>query len=317
MAEPVRERRPFEQLRFEQLPERPRVAHPYFAAETTEIVVDSAPFGRVRTHVVLGGARDAPPLLLVHGLMTSSYSWRYVLRPLGERFRLLVPDLPGCGRSELALRAPPTGGALAAFVGELQDALGVRGCAAVGNSLGGYACLRRALAEPESFARLAVIHAPGLPEPRLTALHVALRVPGVAGALARYVRHDPQRWAHRNVHYRDETLKSREEAREYGAPLASAAGARAFVAYLAHALHPRELRGFERELRRRRDAGDGPPAPLQLVYAREDPVVPPRLGPRLHALLPGAQYHWLDRSSHFGQVDSPERLSALLLGFLG
>ena len=129
---------------------------------------------------------------------------------------------------------------------------------AVGNSLGGYLCMRRALEDPASFARLAVIHPPVHRRARgSSALHVAMRVPGVAQVLARVVRHDPLRWAHRNVHYRDESLKSLEEAHEYGDPLASAGGARAFTRHLGESLDPRELRAFTRELARRRDAGDG------------------------------------------------------------
>ena len=46
----------------------------------------------------MGG--DGPPLLLVHGLMTAGYSWRYVLDGLGEHFTLVIPDLVGSGDSD-------------------------------------------------------------------------------------------------------------------------------------------------------------------------------------------------------------------------
>lgn len=312
----MRSAEPFKQGRFEELALRPRVPHRYFDADTEQVVVESAPFGRIRVHVASYGPRDAPPLLLIHGLMTTSYSWRYLFGLLGDRRRLIAPDLPSCGRSDHVPQRAHSGKALARFIGELQHALGIAGCAAVGNSLGGYLCMRRALAEPASFARLAVIHAPAFPEPRLVGLHVGIRLPGAAEVLERVVRHDPRRFAHRNVHYFDETLKSIEEAHEYGDPLRSAAGARSFTRWLAEALDPRELRSFTRALARRRDAGGSFPAPLMLVYAREDPTVPPAIGPRLHALVPGAQFHWLERSSHFAQVDSPDRLAALLAPFL-
>jgi pimeloyl-ACP methyl ester carboxylesterase len=248
--------------------------------------------------------------------MTSSYSWRYLLEPLGERFRLVAPDLPGAGRSEPAPDRRHDARALATFVGELQSELGLHGCAAVGNSLGGYLCMRRALDDPTAFERLAAIHPPALAVPRTVALTAALKVPGVAHVLERVVRHDPPRWAHRNVHYRDETLKSLEEAYEYGNPLATAAGARAFASYLGESLDPRGLHAFKRELERRRDGGEGFPIALSLVYAREDPTVPPQIGPKLHALVPDAEFHWLQRSSHFAQVDSPDRLAAMLTAFL-
>ena len=234
-------RQPFEQGRFEDLPERPRVPHRFYDGETSTVLVHSAPLGLIATHVVSYGPRDAPPLLLIHGLMTTSYSWRYLFEPLGERFRLVVPDLPGTGRSAIpAADRPLSATALATFIGELQDTLGIRGCATVGNSLGGSLCLRSALQDPARFARLAVIHPPTF-EPRLVALHLALATPGVGAVLGLVVRHDPLRWAHSQVHYYDETLKSLEEAHEYGDPLAGAAGARAFVRYLRDPLAPRPL----------------------------------------------------------------------------
>ena len=53
-----------------------------------------------------------------------------------------------------------------------------------------------------------------------------------------------------------------------------------------------------------------------LVYAREDPTVPPKVGRRLAALIPDAEFHWLEHTSHFVQVDRPDRLADLLAGFL-
>lgn len=177
--------------------------------------------------------------------------------------------------------------------------------------------MQGALQEPRSFSRVAVIHAPALPQARLRALHLALKVPGTARALSRVVRRDPLRWAHRNVHYYDESLKSLEEARAYGEPLATKEGAEAFIRYLADALDPAEPTSFVAKLERRRDEGDGFPTPLILVYACQDPMVPPEIGPKLHRLVPDAEFHWLEDSSHFAQVDSPLPLAELVTDFLG
>jgi pimeloyl-ACP methyl ester carboxylesterase len=307
---------PFRRRPFDALPELPRLPHPYGEAPKQEVVVESAAFGSVRTRVVTYGQETAPPLLLVHGLMTSSYSWRYLLEPLGSSFRLYIPDLPGCGESQPLPDRSHSGRALASFVGDLQDRLGIAGCDVIGNSLGGYLCMQRALQEPQSFGRVAVVHAPALPQARLRALHLALKVPGTAQGLSRVVRRDPLRWAHRNVHYYDESLKSLEEARAYGDPLASKAGAASFIRYLADALDPAELTDFVAELERRRDDGRGFPAPLMLIYARQDPMVPPEIGPKLHRLIPDAEFHWLENSSHFAHVDSPIPLAELVTGFL-
>lgn len=304
--------RPFKRGRFDELPEAPRRPHIYFQTAERILEMDSRHFGRLSIRLCEHG--EGPPLLLVHGLMTSSYSFRYLMEPLGRRFRLIVPDLPGAGRSDKP-DARYSATALSTWIAELVDTLDIRGCDAIGNSLGGYLCMWAALAHPGVFGRLVDIHSPGLPEPRLALLHAALSVPGVQAALARWVRREPERWAHAHVHYFDESLKSREEAREYAAAIADAEGARAFVRYLADALSPGELRDFVGRLKALSEAGKPFPVPLLMMYAEEDPMVPPRVGRRLHELLPAAELVWLERSSHFCHVDSPERVVEIALRF--
>jgi pimeloyl-ACP methyl ester carboxylesterase len=270
--------------------------------------MDSASFGRMRVHWREHGAGE--PLLLVHGLMTSSYSWRYVAGELGRRFRLVIPDLPGCGATDKPRGARYDAASLAAWIGEFSRAVGVRGCRAIGNSLGGFLCMRLALDDPGAFSRLVNVHSPAAPELRYTALRGALAMPGVPSALVGWIRKDPLRWAHRNVHYHDESLKSLEEARAYGEPLGSEEGARAFVGYLRDAVAGGRFADFLGRLQQ------GFPIPLLLVYARTDPMVNPKNGVLLSALLPAAEIVWLEDSSHFAHVDSPDRFLAAISGFL-
>ena len=129
--------------------------------------------------------------------------------------------------------------------------------------------------------------------------------------LSRVIRKDPVRWAHKNVHYCDETLKSLEEAHAYGDPLATPEGATAFVGYLADALAPHGFAWFVDELAERPF-----PVPLRLVYSTKDPLVRPENGSRLAALVPGAELVWLKDSSHFAHVDTPDALVDAVLPFL-
>lgn len=55
-----------------------------------------------RLAVLVGGPPDAEAVVLVHGAPQAGYCWRRVIPLLSGRFRVVVPDLRGYGRSELA-----------------------------------------------------------------------------------------------------------------------------------------------------------------------------------------------------------------------
>lgn len=292
--------KPFEQLPFAEVPEEPRVAHPYFSADQREVTVRSRHFGPVKMHVSVYG--EGPPLLLLHGLMTASYSFRYVMEPLARHFTLYIPDLVGGGRSD----KPDTTyhpDDLARSVGELMHELGIWGAPAIGNSMGGYLLMRLALLEPGAMSRLVNLHSPGLPTARMYALSAVSAVPSVFDSvLATLVRLNPERWVHQNVHYYDESLKSCEEHREYAGALTSQGGLIGLARHLRDTLAVSEMRRFEQTLK----ALERFPIPLLLVYARQDKMVPPVVGERLARLIPDARIEWLEEASHFAHVDAPE-----------
>jgi len=303
---------PFRRGPFAELPEQPRLPHPFFATPARTVSVHTDALGSMSAHVRVAGA--GPPLLLIHGLMTTSYSWRYMLEPLGRHFTLYAPDLPGAGRSERPA-APYHPDSLADWIGALMNALGIRGAPVIGNSMGGYLCMRLALRDPGAMSRLVNEHSPGVPEARLWALRAVMALPGTRALLSRMIRKDPLRWAHRNVHYFDESLKSLEEAREYGEPLATRDGAAAFIKHLTQTMALAPIRSFQRQLAERQARGQAFPVPMLLVYARRDPMVPPRFG-EVMAARTGAPLVWLDEGSHFAHVDAPERFLPPVLEFL-
>src|SRR5205823_3335682 len=113
--------------------------------------------GRIRYFV----AGDGPPLLLVHGLGGSATNWCELAPLLAARRRVLVPDLPGHGRSA-ALPAvsglEPFADRLA-LVAEREQMLPA---AVVGHSLGGLVALRLAIRRPREVAALVLAGAAGL-----------------------------------------------------------------------------------------------------------------------------------------------------------
>jgi pimeloyl-ACP methyl ester carboxylesterase len=50
------------------------------------------------------GAKDAPVLLLLHGFPSASHMFRDLIPQLSEKFRVIAPDLPGFGQSDMPER---------------------------------------------------------------------------------------------------------------------------------------------------------------------------------------------------------------------
>jgi pimeloyl-ACP methyl ester carboxylesterase len=137
-------------------------------------------WGGARLAYAVGGASrsSAPPLVLVHGLGGTIENWRALAPSLAERHRVLVPDLPGHGRSTL-LTAARDVDALAGAVCAVAEAEGVGGGVWVGHSLGGVVAFRAAVLREDLVRGLVLAAAAGIGSTSRAA-HLALTVLGVA-----------------------------------------------------------------------------------------------------------------------------------------
>ena len=96
-----------------------------------------------------------PPIVLLHGLSSAGCHYLQVTRHLAGTSRVLLPDLPGHGFSDVP--KPLNGTSLLAGLIESLDALIDRPTILAGNSLGGYTALRYALARPDKVAGLMLV----------------------------------------------------------------------------------------------------------------------------------------------------------------
>lgn len=91
---------------------------------------------------------NGPPLVLVHPLGGSGLIWKPVVGRLAAERDVIVPDLPGFGRSPtLPEGIPATAANLAGALAGLCAHLGVERPAAAGNSLGAWVALEMAKAD--------------------------------------------------------------------------------------------------------------------------------------------------------------------------
>lgn len=109
------------------------------------------------------GPRDGPALLLVHGFPFDHAMWRFQLAPLtAAGYRVVVPDLPGFGRSEGSMGPMDD---VARGLLRLLDRLHVQRVLPVGFSMGGYVTLALAAQAPERLLGLALVDTRAEPDP--------------------------------------------------------------------------------------------------------------------------------------------------------
>lgn len=143
-------------------------------------------------HLYEAGATDAPPMFLIHGLADEADTWRHLVLPLSTQYRVIVPDLPGFGRSEKPDR-PYTVLFFRDILLELLDTLEVQRAVLVGHSLGAVIVHSFALSHQERVERLILISGSLVTRSRKVDLATMLfLIPGLGEWLYSRLRRAPQ-----------------------------------------------------------------------------------------------------------------------------
>lgn len=113
--------------------------------------------------IFVAEAGTGSPVVLLHGggpgaSGVSNYSRN--IEPLAQHFRVIVPDMPGYGRSAKGVDGSDPFGYLADHIRGMLDVLGIDRAHLVGNSYGGSCALRLALDTPHRVDKL-VLMGPG------------------------------------------------------------------------------------------------------------------------------------------------------------
>lgn len=116
-------------------------------------------------------AGSGHPLVLIHGLGGAASNWRTLAPGLAERFRVLVPELPGHGGSS-PLPAPTGVEGFADRVALVLDAEGCSSATVAGHSFGGATALVLAERRPELVDGLLLVAAAGVSSARRRAQYL-------------------------------------------------------------------------------------------------------------------------------------------------
>lgn len=258
---------------------------------------------------------SGPAVLMLHGGgpgASGQAAYAHNVDALARRFRVIVPDMPGYGRSSKYLdRSDPFGDLAAAMTG-LLDALGLRSGHVVGNSYGGAAALRMAMDSPDTVDRLALLAPGGIGTTR------ALPTAGLRALLAYYGGDGPSReklatFMREYLVHDARTISDEMIDNRYRASLDPEVVANPPLRRPSGRSAPRTLLRMDltRDPRLRRI-----PHPTLVIWGAEDRVNRPsgaqllaRRIPHCDVYLPAATGHWV-------QGERPEFFNSLATAFL-
>ena len=110
----------------------------------------------VRSAYLEAGPRDAPPVVLLHGLGATNASMLPLLADLASDHRVIAPDFPGFGASgapHWRYRAAD----LARWLDAFLTVVDAKPAALVGNSLGGRVALEMGMTSPSAVSRMVLL----------------------------------------------------------------------------------------------------------------------------------------------------------------
>ncbi|MED4228575.1 alpha/beta hydrolase [Neobacillus cucumis] len=237
---------------------------------------------------------DKPPILLIHGFASSTYTFRRIIPLLQKRFSILAVDLPGFGKSEKSTSFVYSFQNYAKLMIECIDKFGFENIYIVAHSMGGQIALNMALLAPERINKLILLCSSGYLKPAKKLLIWSSYLPFFE-KLIHYSVHRKEVKDHlRNVFF-DHSLINEELIQEFGRPLTEKGFYKALIRLLRHRegdLLPQQLQKIE--------------VPTLLIWGVEDRVVPLEVGQQLVRDLPVAQLITYEKTGHLITEERPD-----------
>ena len=249
---------------------------------------------------------QGPPLVLLHGIPSSSYLWRDVIEPLSATFEVLAPDLLGFGDSDKRMDVDLSIAAQARYVVAFMETIGVHQAAVAGHDIGGGVAQLLAVDEPQRVARLILIDSivdnnwpipdiARLKEPAWDQIMVNID-------LRRGLRKGLEAGVVTPGRVTDEMVD------EWTRPFQDLGGRRAYLR-AARALNNRDLTSRAKHI-------DEIETPTLILWGANDAYLEPRWAETLHQRLRASTVEIVDPGGHFLPLDRPDAVVEAITRFL-
>ena len=256
------------------------------------------------------------PTLLLHGFAEDGTVWDNQANAVSAGCRLIIPDLPGSGRSsEIAapnfldipapnsvhIPAPASIEDMAQSVKELLDTLGIEKCILIGHSMGGYIGLAFAALFPERLSALGLFHSTAYPDndDKKTTRRKAIDVIGANGAAPFIRQSTPNLFSATTREQRPELVAATIAKYSSFAPESLIAY---YEAMIARPDRTTVLKEFTR--------------PVFFLMGEDDTVIPLQQALQQCYLPRISHIHIVKNAGHMAMLEAPEISTRLLQDFI-
>lgn len=241
------------------------------------------------------------PVLMLHGLGASLYTWRHLVPRLARKHRVITVDLKGFGRSEkpfdLAYSPHHHADLIVAFIRRTR----LRDITLVGHSYGGAIALivaeKLRAAGERRLRNMILMNAPAFPQ-KPTSFISFMKTPVVPYAVLTAIPPELATWL--SLEPGNILRTSLEDIRAYARPFWLPAARHALIT-TARQIVPGNLKTIISGYRRLRH-------PALVIWCDGDTVVPLSTGKRLVRTLPNARLKVIKGCGHAPQDEQPAKL---------
>lgn len=256
---------------------------------------------------------DGPPVVMIHGVVSTADCWTYAIQALRDRYQVIAPDMPGHGRSTGGL-APYGLAFYASWLADLLDALHIPRVRLIGHSMGGAIAAAFAIRYPERVERLVLVDALGLSSklPWLGARNITAGLPDflramLTGRTDPYLLRSFQPWDFLDPWGAPRPIVEQMAAlNQPRGAMVVWAGARLL---LADFLLKRKRATFVERLGRIA-------APTLVVWGRQDGILALENVQEGLAHLPNARLEIVENSAHEPMMEQPDEFIRIIRPFL-
>lgn len=244
---------------------------------------------------------SGPVVVLVHGFAEDGTIWSATVDGLKDKFRLLVPDLPGSGQSVIGPDVEFSMDYFAKCISDILEAESVGSCAMIGHSMGGYITLAFAEQYADRLQSLGLFHSTAYAdsEEKKEARGKSIIFIQQHGAAAFIQQAVPALFSEKTKTTRPSIVS--EIVKRY-----TNFSADALVNYYRAMINRPDRTAILKTF----------PRPVMLIIGEHDTAVPPEQTLKQSYLPEISHVLILNNSGHMGMIEEPERSVAFVKRFL-